>query len=114
MTVYTDQVPRSTSTNVCPFNGKQMKSVCHKCPLWINVKGADPQTGETVDRWNCSWAWMPMLLVENSNMQRQTGAAVESLRNRQAEFTDSFRTATGQELLPFGDDGVRTRALPKR
>ncbi len=34
-----------------------------------------------VDEWGCSVAWMPMLLVENSQQQRSTGAAVESFRN---------------------------------
>ena len=31
---------------------------------------------------NCQW--IPMLLIENSQMQRQTGAAVESFRNEVA------------------------------
>ena len=38
--------------------------------LWIGV--------------HCAVKWIPMLLIENSQMQRQTGAAVESFRNEVA------------------------------
>jgi hypothetical protein len=41
----------------------------------------DPNTGKEVDHWACAMAWMPTLLIENSQQQRQTGAAVESFRN---------------------------------
>lgn len=55
--------------------------VSGKCNRWIQVQGHNPNTGEAVNRHNCIDNWMPMLLIENSQMQRQTGAAVESLRN---------------------------------
>ena len=29
----------------------------------------------------CAVTWLPMLMIENSQQQRQTGAAVESFRN---------------------------------
>jgi hypothetical protein len=38
-----------------------------------------------IDRYNCADHWLPLLLVENSQMQRQTGAAVESFRNEMVE-----------------------------
>ena len=41
----------------------------------------DGETGEPVDEWGCAVVWMPTLLIENSQQQRQTGAAVESFRN---------------------------------
>ena len=43
--------------------------------------GGEPQTGKEIDEWDCAVKWMPMLLIENSQQQRQTGAAVESFRN---------------------------------
>lgn len=52
-----------------------------KCRRWIQVMGTNPNTGEPVNRWDCVDNWTPMLLIENSQMQRQTGAAVESFRN---------------------------------
>lgn len=68
----------------CPYTG--FSKSCfdgvtkHNCPKWIHVTGLDPQGG-TVDCYDCSDAWIPKLLIENSQQQRQTGAAVESFRN---------------------------------
>jgi translation initiation factor 2B subunit (eIF-2B alpha/beta/delta family) len=45
------------------------------------IRGMHPQTGQEVDEWGCAVTWMPMLTIENSQQQRQTGAAVESFRN---------------------------------
>lgn len=59
---------------------KDMVVNCH-CRKWIQVMGNNPNTGEPINRWDCSDAWLPLLLIENSQMQRQTGAAVESFRN---------------------------------
>jgi hypothetical protein len=36
-------------------------------------------------------AWMPMLMIENSQQQRQTGAAVESFRNEMVKTNDVSR-----------------------
>ena len=52
-----------------------------KCSWFTQIRGTHPQTGEEIDEWGCAVTWMPMLLIENSQMQRQTGAAVESFRN---------------------------------
>ncbi len=63
----------------CPF----WKTPCkeHQCRFYIQVVGKHPQTGEELNRWDCAVAWIPVLLIENSQQQRQTGAAVESFRN---------------------------------
>jgi len=45
------------------------------------MRGTNPNTGKDVDEWGCAMTWLPVLLVENSQQQRQTGAAVESFRN---------------------------------
>jgi hypothetical protein len=47
----------------------------------MQVQGTNPNTGEDINEWGCSVAWMPILLIENSKQQLQTGAAVESFRN---------------------------------
>jgi predicted Ser/Thr protein kinase len=52
-----------------------------KCEWFTQVRGENPNTGEQVDEWGCAVTWLPMLLIENSQQQRQTGAAVESFRN---------------------------------
>lgn len=52
-----------------------------RCNRWLQIAGKNPNTGEDVNRYDCIDNWTPMLLIENSQQQRQTGAAVESFRN---------------------------------
>jgi hypothetical protein len=52
------------------------------------VRGTNPNTGKEVDEWACAIAWMPMLMIENSQQQRQTGAAVESFRNEMVKSNE--------------------------
>jgi hypothetical protein len=56
-----------------------MKQVCHTCSWWTHIRGKHPQGEEIIDQWACAIAWMPMLMVENSQMQRQTGASVDKV-----------------------------------
>lgn len=73
--------PINEADETCPLNQKPVKKVCHKCPLYVQLRGTDPNTGKEVDQWGCSLAFLPMLLIENAQQSRQTGAAVESFRN---------------------------------
>lgn len=52
-----------------------------RCKRWTQIMGHNPNTGEPVNRYDCADNWLPMLMIENSQMQRQTGAAVEHFRN---------------------------------
>ncbi len=63
----------------CPLIGEECMKL--KCEWFTQVRGQNPNTGEDVDEWGCAVTWLPMLLIENSQQQRQTGAAVESFRN---------------------------------
>ncbi len=69
----------------CPYTGFKMKCFVgvtkHRCPKWTRVQGRHPQTGEMIDRYDCSDAILPLLLIENSKLLNEKGAAVESLRN---------------------------------
>ena len=71
----------------CPF----IKDECcqFKCTLFTQVRGHNPNTGKEVDDWACALAWLPVMMIENSNMQRQTGAAVESFRNEMVKANDA-------------------------
>ncbi len=60
----------------------------------MKVRGNNPNTGEEIDEYGCSMAWLPILMIENSQQQRQTGAAVESFRNEMVKSND-----TGQQVL---------------
>jgi hypothetical protein len=64
------------------------------CAWFTRVQGYDSNTGNQVDEYQCAIAWMPMLLIENSGQQRQTGAAVESFRNEMVKSNE-----TSQKVL---------------
>ena len=85
------QVPMGPENLVCPFHKKAMSTVCHKCPLWTCLRGANPQTGEDVDRWDCAVAQLPLLMIETSQQVRQGAAATESFRNEVARRADGVR-----------------------
>jgi hypothetical protein len=75
--------------NQCPLNNfepcKQLE-----CAWFLKISGTNPNTGEALDEWACSIAWMPILLIENSQMTRQTGAAIESFRNEMVKANDAM------------------------
>lgn len=68
---------------LCPM----MKGPCieHQCRWYVSILGQNPQSGAMIDKWGCTIEFIPILLIENSQQQRQTGAAVESLRNVHAQ-----------------------------
>jgi hypothetical protein len=74
----------------CPLNGfkpcKQMD-----CAWFIQIRGTNKNTGEEVDDWGCAIAWLPFMLIENAQMSRETGAAVESFRNEMVKANDLNR-----------------------
>ncbi len=73
----------------CPLIGEECMKL--KCEWFTQVRGRHPQTGEEVDEWGCAVSWLPMLLIENSQMQRETGAAVESARNESVRDNQESR-----------------------
>lgn len=73
--------------NNCPLHSfepcKQLD-----CAWFTQLRGSNTNTGEDVDEWGCAIAWMPMLMIENSQQQRHTGAAVESFRNEMVKANE--------------------------
>ena len=63
--------------------------MCNTCPWWQQIRGKHPQSLEDLDRWDCAIALLPLLLIENSQMSRQTGAAVESFRNEMVKSNEA-------------------------
>lgn len=63
------------------------------CPWYIKVQGKDPQSDQYIDEWRCSMAWLPMLMIEHSLFERQTGAAVESFRNEMKKDNNNISAA---------------------
>ena len=81
----------------CPLVKKDCLGL--QCAWFPRVQGVDTNTGNQVDEYQCAIAWMPMLLIENSGQQRQTGAAVESFRNEMVKANE----ATTRALLASND-----------
>jgi hypothetical protein len=71
----------------CPLLNKECIGL--DCAWMTRVQGVDTNTGNQVDEYQCAIAWMPMLLIENSGQQRQTGAAVESFRNEMVKANEA-------------------------
>jgi hypothetical protein len=80
------------SGTFCPLLKKDCVGL--QCAWFTRVQGTDMNTGNQVDEYQCAMAWMPMLLIENSGQQRQTGAAVESFRNEMVKANE-----TSQKVL---------------
>jgi len=80
------------SGTFCPLLKKECIGL--QCAWMTRVQGVDTNTGNQVDEYQCAIAWMPMLLIENSGQQRQTGAAVESFRNEMVKSNE-----TSQKVL---------------
>jgi len=77
----------------CPLDGF---NPCRQldCAWFMKIGVNIPNTGEEVDEWGCSLAWLPVLMIENSQQQRSTGAAVESFRNEMVKSNE-----VGQRVL---------------
>lgn len=72
----------------CIEDGMIVNGELVSCRFWITVQGNNPQTGEIMNHKDCSFAWIPVLIIENSSQQRQTGAAVESFRNEMVKSNE--------------------------
>ncbi len=72
--------------NYCPLMKKDCIGL--QCAWFTQVRGHNPNTGKEVDEWACAITWLPVLLIENSQQQRSTGAAVESFRNEMVKANE--------------------------
>jgi len=52
-----------------------------ECAWFMKIQGKNPNNGKDIEEWGCAMSWLPILLVENAQQSRSTGAAVESFRN---------------------------------
>jgi hypothetical protein len=86
----------------CPLLKKECIGL--KCAWFIRIQGYDKNTGKEVDEYNCSIALMPLLQIENSGTQRETGAAVESFRNEMVKANEATtRLLTQEQNKLIGD-----------
>ena len=77
----------------CPLDGfKPCRQL--ECAWFLKIVGKNPNTGADIEDWGCSMSWLPILMIENSQQQRSTGAAVESFRNEMVKNNE-----VGQRVL---------------
>jgi len=97
----------------CPLIKKDC--IENKCQWFCQVRGINPNTGEPVDEWTCAVNLIPVLLIENSNQQRSTSAAVESFRNetvKQSEVLNhALFTAVSLQAEQSRIEGVNVQLL---
>jgi hypothetical protein len=74
--------------NPCVEDGSIINGELVACRFWVTVQGMNPQTGEIANNNDCSFAWLPILMIENSKVNRETGAAVESFRNEMVKSNE--------------------------
>jgi hypothetical protein len=101
--------PRATKGLTCPLHKKDMSLVCHKCPWWTYIRGKHPQSDENIDRWNCAIGFLPMLLIENTQVQFGTGAAIESMRNESVISLRDLGAAVQGSVQVMLDEASRER-----
>jgi len=93
------QIPHGPEDQNCPYTGKSMKKVCHMCPKWMRITGMDPQDHtKTWDRWDCSDAFVPGLLIELGRQMRSVAAAVETL-NKEVQTSNKDKDAAISTML---------------
>lgn len=82
----------------CPLNNfepcKQLE-----CAWFIKIAGKHPQTGEDVEDWGCSMAWMPVLMINSAREQHSTAAAIESFRNEMVNANNSSQRLLEETVL---------------
>jgi hypothetical protein len=83
--------------NFCPLIKDECKGL--QCNWFTQVRGTNPNTGKEVDEWGCAVTWLPVLLIENSQQQRHTGAAVESFRNEMVKANETSQQVLLKSLL---------------
>jgi hypothetical protein len=82
----------------CPLIKKDCIGL--QCSWFTQIRGTNPNTGEPVDEWGCAITWLPILMIENSQQQRQTGAAVESFRNEVVKSNKENQQLYLQSVTP--------------
>jgi len=77
----------------CPL-GKVCEEIkdnkLHRCQWWKRLTGQHPQTGETIDEWDCAISWLPILQTEMARTNRGQTAAIESFRNETVKRQEAF------------------------
>jgi len=93
------QIPDGPPNLICPLHRKSMNRVCRTCPLWFHIQGSDPNKPDVrIDRWDCSLAWLPTLLIDAAREASRGTAATQSFRNEMVSI--SMASMNGMARAP--------------
>ena len=95
---------------LCGFDKKPC--IKERCVHWVHLYGVDPQTGNPVDEFGCSFAWQPILQIETASEVRKMTAATETLRNVLAEHTKRMNVIESARNRIFESAAERAAADP--
>lgn len=71
----------------CPLIKKDCVGL--QCNWYMHLQGTNPNTGQEVDEYACSIAWIPLLLIENSRQHLNTNTVMNSFKNDLVQATVS-------------------------
>jgi hypothetical protein len=69
----------------------------HGCQKWTQVLGKNPQSHEELNRYGCADSFLPLIMIENTQVLRMTTVEVNKLRNEVAGYPS---TAASLQLPP--------------
>lgn len=85
----------------CPYRfglpKKDQECIKNDCEMYTHLTGMNPQTGQPMDSFRCAISFIPILLVENSQQQRQTAASVDKVANQIYRQRSEFIGALPEE-----------------
>lgn len=90
---------------ICPFLSALRKRNCveSKCRMWTHLVGKNPQNDAHIDKFGCSLEFLPILMVENALMIRQTATSTDKVANQiqksRAEFISALTGEAQKRLL---------------
>jgi len=86
---------------ICPLIKKECLG--YGCEFYIHLIGLNPQTGVQEDKWGCAVNFLPILLIENAQVSRQTTASTDKVasevRKHHATFFAALNDDAKQRLL---------------
>ena len=97
----------------CPKNGlpcvngirpdfkPNASGVVKQCRFWTHVYGKDPQSEKITDHFDCSQAWMPVIMLEVSQMSRFNTASVDKVANTMEDIGGKIRASFGDLVNAF-------------
>lgn len=93
---------------LCGFDKKPC--IKHRCQHYCHVTGNHPQTGASIDRWDCNFNLQLMLLMQNGRAITTLDGEVSALRKEQAGAAKAF-TAFIEKMTEAMERADRARAL---